>query len=87
LPLTHYHRDSDARARGFDLDPSKKRVKNARAIVMDGAHRSTSRADTAFTADLLDQIAKIIPLCLFDIHVRILDAQHESFWAVHPVRS
>jgi len=54
---------------------------------MDGAHRSTSRADTAFTGDFLNLIAKNCPLNLFDNPLPILEAQPKAFWAGHPVGS
>jgi len=54
---------------------------------MDGAHRTTSRADTAFTGDFLNLIAKNCPLNLFDNPLPILKAQPKAFWLSLPVRS
>lgn len=54
---------------------------------MDGANRGTSRADAAFTNDLIDLVVKDYSLDLFDYPLPILEAQPESIWAGHLVRS
>jgi hypothetical protein len=54
---------------------------------MEGAHGSSSRADTAFTGDFLNLIAKNCPLNLFDNPLPILKAQPEALRAEDPVRS
>ena len=86
-PLTSHHKNSVSGARGFDPNPPKEPVKNARATVMNGTNRVASRADAALSDDLLNLIANDYPLNLFDNPLPILKAQPDPFWAGHPVRS
>ena len=76
-----------AQARGFDPNPPKERVMNARAIVMDDASRGTGRADAAFSGDFLDLVAEDCTLDLLDDPFPILKAQPDPVWAADPVRS
>lgn len=54
---------------------------------MDGAHQSASRADTTFTGEFLNLIAKNCPLNLFYNPILIFMAQPKAFWADLPVES